>query len=303
MSDSLPVEDLLDSWELSLRARNRTQTTIKSYKLAVVQFTRFLESMGLPSDVDEVTNRHVEAWLAELQSTHASATVRQRYASLKQWFRWLAKEGEIEADPMADMEPPKIDEKPVPVIPMDDLRALLAACNADTKTRPFEAARDTAIVRLFLDTGIRLEEMAGIGVDDVDRRLQVVTVLGKGRRFRTVAYDIKTAEAVDRYHRQRLRHKDTTNTGWWLGRNGRLSSSGVAQIIKRRCADAGIDPINPHRFRHTFAHQWLARGGNEGDLQQMAGWSSPQMLQRYGSSAAEQRAQEAHRRIGLWEDL
>jgi site-specific recombinase XerD len=235
--------------------------------------------------------------------THASATVRQRYASLKQWFGWLHREGEIPSNPIEGMEPPKIDEKPVPVIPLDDLRAILAACKAESDG--FLATRDEAIIRLFIDTGVRLEEMAGIKTGDIDRRLQTVVVLGKGRRFRTVAFDVRTAEAVDRYDRQRKRNEKARDTdAFWIGRKGQLSSSAIAQMVKRRSADAGISPhIHPHQFRHTFAHQWLTRGGNEGDLQQIAGWSSPQMLQRYGSSAAEQRAQEAHKRIGLWDDL
>lgn len=294
----MPVEELLESWELSLKAKDRSPRTVLSYRIAVNQLSNHYPD----KPVDQITRRDLEAFLVSLLENYASATVRQRYASLKQWFAWLERENEISTNPMDGLEPPQLHEQPVPVIPIEDLRALLAACKSED--HPFVSSRDEAIVRLFLDTGIRLEEMTGIKTTDIDRSLQTVVVLGKGRRFRTVAFDIRTGEAVDRYFRQRRRHKNASNEGFWLGRGGRLTSSGVAQIIKRRSIDAGIDPpINPHRFRHTFAHQWLAQGGNEGDLQQMAGWSSPQMLQRYGSSAAEERAQEAHRRIGLWDGL
>ena len=89
---------------------------------------------------------------------------------------------------------------------------------------------------------------------------------------------------------------------WWLGTKGPLTESGINQILKRRGRDAGIE-LHAHMFRHSFAHQWLSAGGNEGDLQRIAGWSSPQMLQRYGRSAADQRAREAYRKNPLWGDL
>ena len=299
-SNSLPTTELLDSFELSLRAKGRSPRTIEAYRLAVDQLDTYLADHDMPTDVNEVRKAHIESYLVNVLENRASATARQRYSSLQQFFGWLTAEGEIDENPMARVEPPKVVEKPVPVLTIDEIQGLLKACKMG---EPFEAARDEAIIRLFLDTGMRLGEMTGIKQSDIDLKLKVVVVLGKGSRFRTVPFDDKTASALDRYRRQRLRHKNVDQPEFWLGARGPLSKTGIYQIIRRRSRDAGLTDIHPHSFRHTFAHQWLSRGGAEGDLQRIAGWSSPQMLQRYGASAADQRAQEAYRRIDLWEDL
>jgi site-specific recombinase XerC len=129
-------------------------------------------------------------------------------------------------------------------------------------------------------------------------------VLGKGRRERALPYGRKTAVTLDCYLRIRGRHKDAHLPCLWLGKRGRLTASGVQQLLRRRGEQACLPGLHPHRLRHTFAHAWLAQGGGETDL--MGLWpagKSRQMLGRYGASAADARAREAHRRLSTGDRL
>jgi site-specific recombinase XerD len=131
---------------------------------------------------------------------------------LKLLHQWLEGEDELPASPMAKMRPPIIPDQPVPVIPDDGLRRLLAACAG----KGFEARRDTAMIMLLLDTGARRAELVDLKLGYVDLDL-VVLVLGKGRRERALPFGHKAGAALDRYLRARARHNDAALPWLWLG--------------------------------------------------------------------------------------
>jgi site-specific recombinase XerD len=299
------IETLLPSWRRSLRAENKSPKTIESYLSSAEQLAAFLAERGMPTDVAGIRREHVEAWIEDILTRRKATTAAVRYRSVQQLFRWLSDEGEITESPMRNMRPPKVDEVPVPVLEHAEQAALLAACAGVD----FEARRDTAIIRAFLGTGARLAEMAGLELTDdpevphVDLDADALYVLGKGRRGRYLPLAPKAAQAVDRYLRARRLHPHAASTWVWIGRKGRLTAGGIAEMIGRRGEQAGIEDLHPHVFRHTFAHQWLAKGGNEGHLMRLTDWRTREMLQRYGASAADERARDAHRRIAPGEDV
>jgi site-specific recombinase XerD len=226
--------------------------------------------------------------------------VRTRYKGLRRFCRWLLAEGEVDVDPMAGMDVPAVVDKPVPVLDDVELAALLKACQGKT----FVDRRDEAVIRFLLDTGCRVSELCGITLDDLDLDHELVIVTGKGRKTRPVYFGARTARAVDRYMRERRGHRYAHSPALFLSQRGPLSPDGVRDILTRRARLAGVTGLNPHRFRHTFAHDFLLAGGQERDLKRLAGWSSDVMLERYGSSAADSRQLRRRRRVtagsGCW---
>jgi site-specific recombinase XerD len=288
------------SWTYYLRARNRSPKTMKSYMEATGQLEAFLEAEGLPTDVDAITPEHIDRFLIAVRERTSASTAATRYRGLQQFFNFLVDEGEIDRSPMAGMKPPALDERPVPIIARGDLERLFRVCSG----RSFEDRRDAAIIRLFLNTGVRLSELANLRAGDVSLDHREITVTGKGKKTRTVSIGPKAVLGLDRYQRERRRHPMAHTTDfYWLGVRGRLTDSGVTQMLRRRCRQAGIPVIHPHQFRHTMAHLWLSAGGAEHDLARLAGWSSLQMVGRYAASAGEERAREAHRRLSPGEDI
>ncbi len=298
-----PNEVLLESWALSLHAK--APGTRDLYLRTARWFASWLLENDRPSvqpgDLLAVSRQDAEAWFgAQRGDGKAPATIRSRWIGLRSLYNWLADEEEIDANPMAKVRVEKVNPEPIRVLEAEQLRLLLKACEG---TGFFER-RDMALLRTLAATGLRLAELAGLTLEDVDLPRRVVHVRhGKGDKARFVRIDAATAASIDRYKRTRGRHRHAQMPWLWLARSGKLGAPSVPKMLDRRAEQAGIGHVHPHMLRHSFAHRFLEAGGTEGDLQRLGGWESAEVMRRYGSARADDRALAAYDHVNPMEGL
>ena len=301
------IEDLAASWARHLRAAPYSARTLDVYARAMATLLQFLKDQGMPLTARAVTREHIEAFVAaRLAGVNAHtgralrpATARVEYAALLRFWAWAVEEGEIAVSPMVHIVAPRIVVDPVRVLTEAELAALLKTCDGAS----FRQRRDMALLRLLIDTGMRRAECAALTLAAVDLEQDVARVLGKGGKWRTCPFGKRTARALDRYLRLRVRAPQAEEPALWVGYHGALKAPTIAAIVEARGRKAGLEELHPHMLRHTWAHAFLAHGGQEGDLMRLAGWSSRTMLGRYGASGADARAREAARQHSLGDRL
>jgi site-specific recombinase XerD len=291
----------IDSFRLYLNAQGKSKKTVRTYVDAISWFAaEHLQSGHKTHEWADVKSVDIQAWMVHLLDTYSKSYANNQYRAIQQFFKWWAEEEEL-PNPMAKLTPPKLDETVVPVFTEDEIRKLQHRCEG----RTFVQRRDHSIISLFFATGIRLSELAGIRYcpddperNDLDLMSRELRIRGKGGKERIVRFGHLTARSLDRYIRIRGKHSLKHSDKLWLGVNNRgpMTASGIYQMIKRRGTDCGV-AVNPHKFRHHFSHTWLDHGGAEGDLMELNGWTSPQMLRRYGASARSARARRTYDRI------
>jgi Site-specific recombinase XerC len=294
-----------------LEAGNRAPKTRITYRQSIDTLEAFLATREHSLNVDAITKRDIQDYfIEERRRGMTETTVLIRFRSLRPFFNFLVREGEIPTSPMAGMPQPTVRDAPPPTIPDADLAKLFRACSGPL----FEDRRDVAIIALFTDSGIRLGEMNDLLVTDLDLDRKEADVTGKtGKRI--VPYGSQTRRHIERYLRLRARHRDADLPFLWLGMKGRLGYYGIGEMLARRARQAGLvdhkghPTIRPHLFRHTFSHNYLAEGpdgedaGSELDLQQLGGWKDLATVAKYGRSAASARARRNYDRHSLVDRL
>ena len=301
MAYAAALDDALEEWNLAMRQANKSPATRKVYSTAVAQFADWLAAHGRPdATTDTITPADVRGYLLDVLDRTSASTAITRHGGLQAFFKWARQEGLAADDPTASVPKPQRDQAVVPVLREDDLRRVLAVCGRD-----FNGLRDEAIIRMLLGTGMRRGECAAITLDELDVKAQTVHIVrGKGGKGRIVYLPDHAMLALRRYLRARSMHRMAHLPNLWVGKGGGLSGSGIQQLLAGRAQQAGVSArFNPHSFRHTFAHTWLAAGGTEGSLMASAGWSNRAMIDRYGRSVASERAHAEAARLKIGEGL
>ena len=230
----------------------------------------------------------------------SDTSVQAYFRAVRAFFNWCYREGIIDYTPFADgrLQCPKARQKVVPSYEDGDVSTMLQACQDHDRER---SLRDTAIILLLLDTGIRASELCGLRLADLERGR--VKVLGKGNKERQLTISPITEKAIRDYVR---RERPDGEGALFLAKTGRaLTASGLYQMIGERARQAGLTIRGVHRFRHAFAKGFITSGGPLHALQAILGHESPVMSMRYGRLASGDQTAQLHRqhspveRLGL----
>jgi site-specific recombinase XerD len=292
------LNDVLTACLLDLETRHLSPETLKMYRQIVGWFAAFQETEGRPASIAAVTADHVQAYIRHCLRENEPMTADLRFRQLRAFFNWAVKHDWIPESPMRKMDRPKAAGAPKDLFSDEDLAALVKAC----KGSAFEDVRDLAVLRVFMNTGARLGEVAGLQLADVDIPNRVARLTGK-TGSRRVKLGPQTASALHRYILLRAHHDHAASKTLWLGQRGAMSRIGVIQIVKRRARAAGVE-ANPHKFRHTYATNFRMAGGSIVDLETLGGWSpnSP-MTRHYGAAALAEEALQHADELGIGENV
>jgi integrase/recombinase XerC len=252
--------------------------TVDAYSVDLRDFLGFLEPPPEPADIDVLRMRE---WLGELYRQGLSViTIRRKLAAVRGLFHYLAREGVVKTNVARLVRTPKAP-KTLPDVPSaEQVNTLIDAVAAQKLERPFPA-RDCAIFELLYGCGLRVSELAGINLEDIDRTDAWLLVRGKGKKERQVPLPGKAAQALERYLGERPVVRD--ERALFLNhRDGRITTRGIRGIVKLYATYLSRDPsLHPHSFRHAYATHLLADGADLRAIQELLGHARLSTTQKY----------------------
>lgn len=283
-------------WSKAITAKNLSPLTRRGYLGTAKRWYQWLAAEGYDIEPADVRPYHVDEFVADVIGATSASNGAHHYRNLRVFLGWLAKRESV-PNPMAQTEHPRVPEKITPLLSDEEHMRVLAVCGGSD----FASRRDAAIVLLFIDTGLRVSELASLLADDVDLRTRRFTIRGKGGKVRAVGFGNSTGLALARYLKERTKAGVEHRELWLSSRGYRpFTVDGLKAMLGRRGRQAKVSgSLHAHRFRHDFSHRWQDAGGSEHGLMLIAGWSSTKMARHYGKQAAAQRALAEQERLSL----
>jgi integrase/recombinase XerC len=256
--------------------------TVAAYRSDLRQFLEFLSPPEMaPPEPPAIDLLILREWLAALYGMKLEAvTIRRKLAAVRGLFRFLLREGVVRINVGRLVRTPKAPKKLPEVMTPDQVNTLIDGVAADKLERPFPA-RDRAIFELLYGCGVRVSELAGLNLEDVDRAERWLRVRGKGRKERQVPLPGQAAGALESYLAQRPVARDERAV--FLNHRGhRLTARGMRGIVKFYATFVSGDPsIHPHSFRHAYATHLLADGADLRAIQELLGHARLSTTQKY----------------------
>ncbi|MBL7064297.1 MAG: tyrosine recombinase [Anaerolineae bacterium] len=296
------MERLLKRFLTYLQAgRNASPCTVKNYGTDIGQFLDYCRAQGIGS-LEQVDRSLLRNYLAELDAAgYVKASIARRVAELRSFGDFVVREEVLEHNPFRLIRAPRVPKRLPRYLTVAEAEALLAM--PDTSTP--RGLRDRAIIEVLYAAGLRVSELVGLDIGDVDLAQAQVRVVGKGGKERIGLLGRPAVEAVRAYlktGRPALLSRQPTNALWLNHRGGRLTARGVALILSKAGQQAGIrTPVSPHIIRHSFATHLLDGGADLRVVQELLGHADLATTQIY-THVSQSRAREvylrAHPRAG-----
>lgn len=287
------VDTVLDDFTRHLRvARGLSQHTVRAYRGDIAALLAALASPptareDAADDVDlaMLDLQRLRSWLAEQSASGLSrATLARRTAAARTFCDWAAKRGHLPTDVADRLQSPRPDVRVPRVLDTDEARHLLDVAAGQAAAGEAADLRDWAVAELLYASGIRVAELSGLDVMDVDRRERVLRVWGKGDAERMVPFGLPADRALGRWleeGRGQLKRLESPPALFLGARGGRLGQRQVRERIHRLASRAGVPDIAPHGLRHSAATHLLAGGSDLRTVQEVLGHSSLATTQRY----------------------
>lgn len=279
------MDKYLSSFEDFLSSeRNYSKHTLKAYIADIKEFGLVLKDMGLISaDNGEIDFAHMDetpirTFISRLYGKNKRVSISRKLASIRTFFEFLIRNGTIKSNPAKLVPTPKGEKRLPTFLTVDEVVKLVETPGSENVYE----SRDRAILELLYSCGLRVSELVGINLNNLDLISMSVKVLGKGNKERMVPLGSKACAAIKTYLSQRLDLKPEDDYLFVNSRGGRLSTRSIDRIIKKYAAISGIPKnISPHVLRHTFATHLLGGGADLRAIQEMLGHKSLSTTQRY----------------------
>jgi len=291
--NSSSLKNLISSFVKSLYSeKGYSENTCRAYLHDLKEFASFIFSSWFSENMsqaeadsfraDQVDGLMIRGYLGFLHKKNKKATIARKLSTIRSFFSYLVKHAIILENPADLIMTPKQEQALPAYLPVDDMFRLLDSIKADN----LAGLRNRAIFETLYSCGLRVSELSGMNLFDVDFAKGVIRVLGKGDRERIVPIGRKALEAIKAY-RQRLQEElgisDDSNAPLFLNKNqGRLTVRSIARILDKTAKECGLlAPVSPHALRHTFATHMLDAGADLRVVQELLGHKSLSTTQKY----------------------
>jgi integrase/recombinase XerC len=288
--------------------RNASPHTLRSYRNDLGQFREYLSPPGAPEmQPQQIDHRVIREFMGHLHDRKLEkCSMARKLASLRSFFKFCAREGLVRDNPARLVATPKLPTRVPAVLSAEEMNAFLDTLASGRVAPPARQSksgreaglllqRDRAILELLYASGLRVSELTGLDLGDINRKEQMLRVLGKGNKERIVPYGSKAEQALSAYEPIRARLlRQAGGKGdaqaLFLNRDGRrLGTNSVGRIVKKYVRLVNINwDLHPHSLRHAFATHLLADGADLRAIQELLGHASLSTTQRYTHASIRQ---------------